>query len=141
MTDPQSTPLAGVEAFQRVAAGQRRFKVVELPVIGPARMRSITASEYVAIEAAITRAGLAARQGKPKQHKSLLGDAYVDLLIIVYVDADGNPLFTDNDDTRQMLKKLDSAVSQAMVDAALKHCGLDEDDLEDLAKKSARASG
>ncbi len=131
---------AGLEAFHEAARGARRFKDVDVPLLGTVRARSITASEYVGIEAALTRAGLAAKNGKPKQHKQLLADAYCDLLVLVYVDEAGNPLFADTDETRQMLKKLDAAVSQTLVDAAMRHCGLDEEDLEDLAKKSARAS-
>jgi hypothetical protein len=141
MSDTDKKPLVDLATFREAASGVRRFKEIEIPRFGWLRMRSISASEYVGIEAAITRAGLAARQNKPKTHKALLGEAYTDLLILVYVDADGNPLFPNDEPTREMLKTLDAAISQAMVDAALKHCGLDDDELEDLAKKSARATG
>ena len=57
----------------------------------------------------------------------------------MWCDGEGNPALTESH--KPLLKKLDSATSQALASACLKHAGLDEDDFEELAKNSARATG
>ena len=137
MSDAQ---YAGLDAFQAAAGGKRRFTTLTLPVLGEVRLRSIDALEYAAIESALTRAGMAAQSNKAKQHKQLLMDAYCSLLILMVCDDKGNPILTECDEHRTMLKKLDHAISSTLVSAALRHSGLDEDNLDELAKKSERAS-
>lgn len=114
-------------AFAACAGGVRRFKEVDLPIVGRVILQSLTAGEFTRVDAARTRAMVAASTGKNKDQCRALNDGLVELVTIAVLDREKNPLFGPDD--RSLILGLDTSVSQPLVTACIEHCRLDADDV------------
>lgn len=95
-------------------------------------LRSVFADEYAKIEAKLTAATMAGRDGKTGKHEAGLATANALIIQLHVCDDEGNPLFSAED--LDALRKLPNSTTQAIVSACLKLSGIDGADLETLAK-------
>lgn len=113
---------AGKKRMQEVVIDGRKFL-----------LSSITAGDFAEVQALAPPSDTNAQ----KKRKALL-NMQSRLIYHVFVRPDGSKLFTmqQADD----LAELDARMTQAMFSAAAEHAGIDESDLEKLAKNSDAAS-
>lgn len=124
--DESTTPFATKSAFA-ARSGVRRFREFDCPEVGRVIIQSLTAAEFTRVDAARTRAAIAAAGGKHKEQNRALNDGLVELVTIAVVDQDRNPIFGPDD--RALIVGLDAAVSQALVTACIEHCRLSGEDV------------
>lgn len=115
-----------------LGAAPRRFAVVPIEGLGNVRIRSLTELERSRIEVSMRD-----KRGNLSSAKSM--DLKSRLIVDCVVDAQGNQLYTNND--IQHLRRQDSKVTNALVDAIQAHCGWSDDDIEDLEKNSGATAG
>lgn len=114
----------------RVQRG-RTVKDVEIPGFGLVKLQTITAREFVRIDAARNRAIMAASSGRMKEQIEALNDQFMELVKATFVE----PVFTESD--RELLLSLDSALADAIKEACYAHCELDDARVdEEDAKKN-----
>lgn len=112
---------------QLLAATARRYR--DVPTLaGLFRLRSLTEVEksHNELEVLGRKGGL---------DKDRLLAARRKLIALCVVDGDGVPLLTADDVAA--LEQVDAAITGALYDAAIEHCGMKPGDLEDLVKNSA----
>jgi len=112
-----------------LALNQRRYLELTVPDLGPWRIQNLTETERIRYEDAIWQ-----YDKKGKLINTLYQRAKRVLLVMVSVDAEGKLIFT-MDDVDQMAD-LDSRVVNVIFDAARKHCGFDNAEIESLIKTS-----
>lgn len=112
--------------------GRRRIVDFDWPGVGRVRLQSATAREFIRIEAARQRALVAANGGKTKEHEQATREFLLLVCRLLVLDGDGQPFFSDADN--DLVLALDSAITDPLVEAALKHCGLESVDLEAAQK-------
>lgn len=129
MSDTRSALLA--------TCGKRRFTTVP---IGDrdVRIRSLTSGEYSRIESKLTSAVMSGKGGAEAKQEKGMAEANALLIQLCVCDDDGNLCFTKED--LPQLRELDNSVSATLVDACQKFSGIDNADLETLAKNSAEMS-
>lgn len=128
--------LAGLAALAAAQGELRRYQVAQIPLVGTVRLRSVRADEYAAIETLQTRAAVALRNKKPELYAQLNAEAFFQLALLMWVDAEGNPVLKNDEHCRELLRNLDNVANQALQEACLKWAGLgDHDQLESAAKK------
>jgi len=112
---------------------KRRFREVTLPVMGAElRIRSLTEKEWSGYQAAALNA-------KGRVHTSRMLDASRRLIALCLVDADGNQLLGPEHVSK--LADWDAADTQFLYDQCAEHCGINQDDIEDLVKNSEATRG
>ena len=127
--DDTQKQFATKDKFAAHSGDVRRWKPFDCPIVGPVWIRSLTAGEFARIDAARTRANMAAVMGKKeKEQIRALNDGLVELFVACVHDEQKAPMFTISD--RSMLIGLDTAISQPLVLECATHCGLDEADLD-----------
>lgn len=115
------------------AGGKRRFRDVTLPVSElKVRVQSLTEKELSAYQGAVVRAG---GRTQIQYIQQRLLDAGRRLIGMCLVDGEGNRMLMDNEIDR--LGEMDSADSQHLYTECANHCGINLDDIEELAKNSA----
>jgi hypothetical protein len=118
-----SAVFATRDQFRRPAP--RRFDEFDVPDFGRVRIRSTTEAERSGIEAKMCD-----KNGRNDPRKLRFFKAL--WLIACLVDADGNPLLADDDVEHVM--QMDSSITAAIFDRCVKHCGISQEDVEDLGK-------
>ena len=111
---------------------QRRFHVVDVPGMGKIRIRSINELERSRYEAT-------ALDKKGNISSSKLVDMKCRLIVLAVVDGDGNQLFSNSDIGE--LQKLDSKITNTIVEAIRSHCGISDEDFDELEKKTETSGG
>jgi hypothetical protein len=112
---------------QLIANSPRQFKEVHVEGLGKVRIRTITESERAKMEAPNYT-----KKGTVNLEK--LGDARCRLLVAAVVDGEGNPLLSNSD--VQHLRNKDSRVINELADAISDHCGISQQDMEEIEKNS-----
>lgn len=108
-------------------------RIVENDVCGMhVRIRSITASEYSAVERLLIAS--ASKASSETKRSQSLTDANTMLVRLCVCDGNGEPLFTESDDER--LEELDARLMQSLVSVCMEHCGLGGNETEQAAKNS-----
>jgi hypothetical protein len=117
--------LVNKEAFSK--AFERRYTTVEIPTLGTVRIVNMNERERTQ-----QLAWARDKKGKPLPERV----QQMDLRYIVdcVVDEHGNRIFTPED--MPQLQELDWGVKVKLMNAILKHCGLIDVDIEDIAKNS-----
>jgi len=119
-------------ADQLFAPAKRRHKAITLPVSGHAvRIQSLTACESARYSAQTL-----AKNGSFKMSK--LEDAERRLIVLCFVDDDGNRILNDRDMIR--LGDWDSADATHAYKECAAHTGINTDDIEGLAKNSEKTT-
>ena len=113
------------DAFLKPA--QRRYREVDIDGFGVVRIQSLTEREWATFEmsAVATKGGIIRKR---------VEDARRRLLALCVVDAAGNRLLADVDVPQ--LANLDGAVAAKLFDACQKHCGFEDNEIEDMVKNS-----
>lgn len=126
----ETNGLATAEQLMAVA-GRRRYHELKLPTSDlKVRIRSLTEHELSRYQSAtIASSGTGLRRSK-------LEDASRRLIVLCLVDDDGNQILSDADVPR--LADWDAADTSYLYDECAKHCGINRQDIEDLAKNSAK---
>lgn len=119
------------DALQAKAKKPRRTATVEIPGWGKIKLHTITAGEYIAIDAAQNRAMmLMAREGvKSRLYIEAARNVFVEIVKAIVAE----PVFTDDD--RDLLLSLDSSTADEIRNACLNHANLSEANLEAAQKK------
>ncbi|KKN79788.1 hypothetical protein LCGC14_0336430 [marine sediment metagenome] len=126
-------PLADVSAMFPGKV-RRRYLDIELPVAKiTVRIRSLLAGEVSRFHASL----LSKRNRKIIQ--SRLEDSTARLIVLCAVDANGTVLLNESH-VLQIIEEWDNADVACLSDACTKHCGMDPDEFEDLAKNSGEIS-
>ena len=113
---------------QLIAKSKRRYQEFEIPDFGKIRIRSLTERERSNYEADIMGS-------KGEFRKTKLVQARRRLIALTVVDANGNLLLDQPGDVKA-LEEQDGAITDAIFDQAMVHCGLRENDIEILVKNS-----
>lgn len=126
--------LVGRDDFVGAKAKARRFDTVECPwnSAKKIKLRSITAKEHATYETTTL-----SRKGGLVTERLL--DAKRRLVILTVVDQSGNP-FLQMSDLAEM-EDTDGLIINAAYRACAKHCGIGEDEVEDLVKNSGAIGG
>lgn len=106
---------------------KRRFTEVTVPEWGTFRIRSLTELERSKFEASI-------RDKKGQVSNAKLVDLKCRLIVLCVVDGEGNPLLAHSD--IDVLRNQDAKATNALVDAIQAHCGITDNDMEELEKNS-----
>ncbi|KKM87081.1 hypothetical protein LCGC14_1272520 [marine sediment metagenome] len=125
----ETNGLASADQLRKIgAAPVRRYKSLEsMPVCGmKVRIQSLTELELQQYQNEV----LGSRGSGLKRSK--LEDASRRLFVRCLVDSAGNRLFTPQD--TGVFDNYDAADTSFLYDACSSHCGLNRDDIEDLAK-------
>lgn len=102
-----------------LAASVRRVETVEVPILGPVRIRSLTAREIRE-----WRGGLVGDDGKPTKRLERANELLVALAVI---DDSGAPVFSDDDAMSMLFDDVDSAAFAVLVAAVRKHTNVGAD--------------
>lgn len=113
---------------QLITASKRRFCEFEIPDFGRVRIRSLTELERSNYEASTMGA-----KGEFKMSK--LKQARRNLIALTVVDAAGDLLLNQPGDVKALEAK-DGAITDAIFEQSLVHCGIKENDIEVLVKNS-----
>lgn len=111
---------------------RRRFKDVELPVAGTTvRIQSLLAGEVTRFQSAlVSRRSRKIIQGR-------LEDSPARLIVLCVVDANGTRILNDTH-IQKIVEEWDNADVSVLSTECTRHCGMDQDEFEDLAKNSGR---
>ena len=128
MTTTTTNDLATFE--QLVASGgKRRFNIVTLPTSGlKVRIRSLTERELSSYQSIIQ----SARDEKSRQVRMAASNRR--FIALCLVDDDGNPIVPA--DKVGQIAELDAADSSHLYNECATHCGINQQDLEDLVGNS-----
>ena len=98
---------------------KRRFSDTEIEGFGKVRLRSLTAREK-------TRYDSRAIDSKGRVKTSALLTANARLIVLVVVDSEGQPVFSDGD--VEKLLDMDSGVIEQLASDCGKHCGIADEE-------------
>jgi hypothetical protein len=112
---------------QLLAPMKRIYKEIEIEGLGKVRIRNISEAERARMEAPNYT-----KKGTLNLEK--LGDARCRLIVAAVVDVDGNPILTNSD--VQHLRANDSRIINELSEAIGEHCGISQQDMEDIEKNS-----
>lgn len=113
----------------------RVYTDVGIPGWGKITIHTINAGEFCRIDAAKNRAIMTCSGGDIGKQAVALRD----YLLEIAKACISEPVFTDAD--RELLLSLDSSTANAIKDACLAHCSIEEASSEDAEKNSAGTSG
>ena len=106
-----------------LGANKRRFRDVDVPLIGKVRIRSLTERERSEYEA-----GFLDGSG----NVSSLVDSKVRLIVLCVCNAEGHRLFTDEEAT--VLSDVDAVVTNTLADECRRLSGFSDEDVGKLEK-------
>lgn len=116
-----------------LAAEDRAYEQVDCPEWGgQVRLRSITGGQRDAYEASLVQ-----QRGNSRQTN--LRNARAKLIVLCAVDADGRPMFTE-DDVNALSRKNAKPIDR-LFDACRRLCGLSEDDVDKLTEDFGQTQG
>ena len=121
------TDLVGREAFMKPA--ERRYQTVDISGFGTVRIQSLNEKEWAEFE-------MSAVASKGGIIRKRVEDARRRLIALCVVDGDGNRLLSNAD--VPSLENLDGSVAAHLFDVCQKHCGFEDNEIEDLVKNSDR---
>ena len=113
---------------QMLAKAKRRYQEFEIPDFGKIRIRSLTERERSNFEADTLGS-------KGEFRKSKMVQARRKLIALTVVDASGDLLLNESGDVKA-LEEQDGAITDAIFEQAMVHCGIKENDIEVLVKNS-----
>ena len=119
------TDLVGREAFMKPA--ERRYKIVPIDGFGAVRIQSLNEREWAAFE-------MSAVASKGGIIRKRVEDARRRLIAMCAVNDAGNRLLSHAD--VPSLENLDGSVAAELFDECQKHCGFEENEIEDMVKNS-----
>lgn len=115
------------------AANKTRYTTIDVPVLGPVRLRSLTTREMREL-----RDSFVDEKGKPTKRLDYVNELLVASCI---VDDDGNRVVSDEDATGGVFDDVDGGAFATLIQAARKHTNYAADPdwkaIEDAAKNSA----
>lgn len=106
-----------------LGANKRRYREVDVPLIGKVRIRSLTERERSEYEA-----GFLDKSG----NVSNIVDGKVRLIVLCACNAEGHRIFSDAD--ANSLADVDAVVTNALADECRSLSGFSEDDIRNLEK-------
>ena len=113
---------------------KRRYLDVHLPVVdATVRIRSLLAGEVTRYQSSL----ISKRSRKIIQVR--LEDAPARLIVLCLVDTSGTVLLNETH-VGQITEEWDNVDVACLAEACTKHCGMDDDEFEDLAKNSGGIS-
>ena len=121
------TELVGREAFMKPA--ERRYRNVNIDEFGTVRIQSLNEKEWAEFE-------MSAVASKGGIIRKRVEDARRRLIALCVVDESGNRLLSNAD--VPSLENLDGSVAAHLFDVCQKHCGFEDNEIEDLVKNSDR---
>ena len=119
------TDLVGREAFMKPA--ERRYQTVDINGFGAVRIQSLNEKEWAEFE-------MSAVASKGGIIRKRVEDARRRLIALCVVDEAGNRLLSNAD--VPSLENLDGSVAAHLFDTCQKHCGFEDNEIEDLVKNS-----
>ena len=128
----EPTPFATKEACAKWRK-VRRFREFNWLGVGRVILQSAMAGEWIRIDAAQTRARMAAMSGNAKVHEKATKEFLVAVCTLLVLDENKNPFFSRDDET--LIVEMDSAITDPLVAAAMQHCDTSGVDFE-AAKKN-----
>ena len=117
--------LVAREAF--LTPAERRYQTIAIDGFGSVRIQSLTERQWAGFE----MSAVAAKGGIIRKR---VEDARRRLIALCVVDDAGNRLLSDSDVPQ--LEQLDGAVAAKLFDVCQKHCGFEDNEIEDLVKNS-----
>lgn len=124
-TGKEVTPAtkANCERWRRT----RRYQRFDWPGVGEVVLQSAMAGEWIKIDAARTRARMAAVSGNVKLHEQATQDFLLAVCHGLVLDLEHAPFFTSGD--RELILEMDSAITDPLVVECMNHCDLAAIDL------------
>ena len=109
---------------------KRRYQDVTLPIAGvTVRIRSLFAGEVTKFQSSLVN------QKNRRFIQSRFEESTARLIVLCVVDENGTRIMS-NEHVKQITEEWDNADVACLSSACTKHCGMDEDEFEDLAKNS-----
>lgn len=113
--------------------GKRRVASFDWPHVGRVMLQSAMAGEWIAIDAARTRARMAALSGNVKLHEQATREFFLSVCYGLVLNTELGKMFSN--EHRDLLLEMDAAITDPLIEACMKHCDIEAIDLGAAQKK------